>query len=57
MLSVWNKYKKIKEISTTSNTKSNTASKINTYLARIEPIIKEIVPKDKDAYDTIYELL
>ena len=26
-------------------------------MARIEPIIKEIVPKDKDAYDTIYELL
>ena len=57
MLYVWNKYKKIKEISTTSNTKSNTASKINIYLTRIEPIIKEIVPKDKDAYDTIYELL
>ena len=46
---IWDKYKKIKEI--------NNNSRIKTYLARIEPIIKEILPKDKDDYCTIYEHL
>ena len=30
---------------------------IKTYLARLDPIIKEIIPKDKDEYDIIYERL
>ena len=34
--------------------KINNSSKIKTYLTRIEPIVKEIIPKDKDEYDTIY---
>ena len=46
---IWNKYKKLKEINNNSN--------IKTYLARIEPIIKEILPKNKDEYYTIYEHL
>ena len=37
-MNIWNKYKKIKEISSNS--------KIKTYSVRIEPIIKEIIPKD-----------
>ena len=37
-MNIWNKYKKIKEISS--------ISKIKTYSVRIEPIIKEIIPKD-----------
>ena len=45
---IWNKYEKIKEISNNN---------IKTYLARIEPIIKEIKPKDKDDYIQIYEQL
>ena len=39
---IWNKYQMIKEINSNSN--------INTYLARIEPIIKEIIPKNIDEY-------
>ena len=46
---IWNKYKIIKEISSNSS--------IKTYLARIEPIIKEIIPKDKDDYYGISECL
>ena len=39
---ILNKYKLIKEISSNAS--------IKTYLARIEPIIKEIIPKDKEDY-------
>ena len=46
---IWNKYKLIEEIDSKSN--------IKTYLTRLEPIIKEIIPKDKDEYYTIYERL
>ena len=46
---IWNKYKIIKEIDSKSN--------IKTYLTRIEPIIKEIKPKDKDDYYKIIERL
>ena len=40
---VWEKYEKLKEI-------GDTNSNIRTYLARIEPIIKKIKPKNKDDY-------
>jgi len=46
---IWNKYKMIKEINSNSN--------IKTYLTRIEPIIKEIIPKNKDDSFRIYERL
>ena len=46
---IWNKYKLIKEIKSNSN--------IKTYLSRIEPIIKEIIPKDEDDYYIISERL
>ena len=46
---IWNKYKMIEEI----NSKGN----IKTYKAKIEPIIKEIIPKNKDDYYRIYERL
>ena len=46
---IWNKYKLIKEISSNSG--------IKTYSARLEPIIKEIKPKDKDDYQAISERL
>ena len=49
MPSIWNKYTKIKEIYSTPNVK--------TYLTRIEPLIKEITPKNKDDYYIIYESL
>ena len=39
---IWNKYKIIKEIKNNSN--------IKTYLTKIEPIIKEIIPKNKEEY-------
>jgi len=45
----WNKDTIIKEI--------DSKSKIKTYLARIEPIVKEIIPKDKEDYYTIIERL
>ena len=45
----WNKNIIIKEIDSQSN--------INTYLTRIEPICKEITPKDKDEYYKIIEKL
>ena len=44
---IWNKYKMIKEINSNSN--------IKTYLTRIEPIIKEIIPKNKEF--NIYEII
>ena len=46
---IWNKYKLIKEISSNSG--------IKTYSARLEPIIKETISKDKDDYHSIYEHL
>ena len=46
---IWNKYKLFKEIGSNEN--------IKTYSARIEPIIKEIIPKDKDDYQEISERL
>ena len=46
---IWTKYKIIKEIKSDSN--------IKTYLTRIEPIIKEIIPKNKDNYCVISEKL
>ena len=46
---IWNKYKMIKEINSNSN--------IKTYLTRIEPIIKEIIPKNKNEYYLIIERL
>ena len=46
---IWNKYKIIKEVNSTSN--------IKTYLTFIQPIVKEIITKSKDAYDTIIEKL
>ena len=49
MPSIWNKYTKIKEINSNQNVK--------TYLTRIEPLIKEITPKDKDDYEIIYDSL
>ena len=45
---IWEKYEKIKEI-------GNENSNIKTYLARIEPIIKEIKPKNKDDYILIIQ--
>ena len=45
---IWNKYKKIKQI-------DNNNSNIKTYLAKIEPIIKEIKPKDLNDYNLIYQ--
>ena len=47
--SIWNKYKKLKEINNNSN--------IKTYLTRIEPIIKEIIPKNNNEYCIIKEKL
>lgn len=47
---IWNKYTKLSEINSNSN------SNIKTYLARIEPIIKEInIPKDYNEYYLIKE--
>ena len=48
-MTIWNKYKLIKEI----NSKSN----VKTYIARIEPIIKEIIPKNKEQYHSIFKNL
>ena len=42
---IWNKYKKVKEIENNSN--------IKTYLTRIEPIIKEISYKNRNEYYVI----
>ena len=46
---IWNKYKIIKEIESKSN--------IKTYLTRIEPIVKEVIPKNKAEYYKISERL
>ena len=46
---IWNKYKMIKELQSNEN--------IKTYLTRIEPIIKEIIPKNKNEYYLIIERL
>ena len=46
---IWNKYKLVKEIGSNSN--------IKTYLAKIEPIVKEIIPKNKEDYYIIRERL
>ena len=46
---IWSKYKIIKEIDSKLN--------IKTYLTRIEPVIKEIIPKDKDDYYIMSEKL
>ena len=46
---IWNKYTLIKEINSNSN--------IKTYLAKLEPIIKEIIPKDENDYYIINERL
>ena len=40
---IWDKFKKIKEI-------ESNISNIKTYLVNIQPIIKEIIPKNKDDY-------
>ena len=42
MPSIWEKYQKIKEM--------DSNSKIKTYIAKIEPIIKEIMPEDEKDY-------
>ena len=47
---IWNKYTKLKEIESSN-------SNIKTYLVRIEPIIKEIKPKDINEYLIIKERL
>ena len=49
MPSIWDKYTKIKKI--------NSNPQVKTYLARIEPLIKEIIPKDKNDYNSIYNSL
>ena len=46
---IWDKYKMIKDIKSNSN--------IKTYLTRIEPIIKEIIPKNKHDFYIISERL
>ena len=48
-MTIWNKYKKIKEIYSNTN--------IKTYLTRIEPIIKEIRPEDINDYYIIKQRL
>jgi len=46
---IWNKYNIIKEIENNSN--------IKTYLTKTEPIVKEIIPKNKEDYIIIMERL
>ena len=41
-LKIWDKYTMIKEIESNSN--------IKTYLTKIEPIVKKIIPKNEDDY-------
>ena len=48
-MTIWNKYKLIKEI----NSKSN----VKTYIARIEPMIKEIIPKNREQDQSIFHNL
>ena len=47
--SIWDKYTITKEIDSNEN--------IKTYLTKFEPIIKEIIPKDKDQYFAIIDHL
>ena len=47
---IWNKYKKLKEIESSN-------SNIKTYLVKMEPILKEIKPKDINEYLIIKEKL
>jgi len=47
---IWDKYKKIKEVESNN-------SKIKTYIASIEPIIKEIIFENKNDYYIIKERL
>jgi len=47
---IWDKYNKIKEIESNN-------SNIKTYIASIQPIIKEIIPKNKEEYYIINERL
>ena len=47
---IWDKYKRIKEIESNN-------SNIKTYLASIQPIVKEIIPKNKEDYYIINERL
>ena len=47
---IWDKYKKIKKIESNN-------SNIKTYLVNIQPIIKEIIPKNKEDYHIINERL
>ena len=49
MPSIWEKYQKIEEM--------NSNSKIKTYKAKIEPIIKEITFEDKKYYYNIKKKL
>ena len=44
-MTIWNKYKIIKQESSKRN--------IKTYKARIKPIIKEIIPNNKNEYNNI----
>ena len=44
-MTIWNKYKMIKELYSNEN--------IKTYKAKIEPIIKEITPRNRDEYNNI----
>ena len=46
---IWDKYKMIKQISSNIN--------IKTYLVNIQPIVKEIIPTNKDDYYIIRERL
>ena len=46
---IWDKYKKIKEIDPNN-------SNIKTYLVNIQPIVKEITPKNKDDYNIIRKI-
>ena len=47
---IWDKYKKIKKIESNN-------SNIKTYIVNIQPIVKEIIPKDKEDYNIIIERL
>ena len=49
MQKIWENYQKIEEI--------ESKSKIKTYKAKLEPIIKEIVPEDRNDYYIIKEKL
>jgi hypothetical protein len=44
-MTIWNKYKMIKELYSNEN--------IKTYKAKLEPIIKEITPRNMDEYNNI----